>query len=115
MTEKEELKPCPFCREAPSLQEYPDGKELFVVWCNHCNAGTALDDRITVIKTWNYRAPSPLEDSLKKRIGELSSALAKIKASPSITFGPEDAALKLLTARAIAKEALSSGKDGEGK
>lgn len=51
----QELKPCPFCGEIPSLRQMKSTKQYYL-FCRKCNIETtSFNDREEIIKYWNTR------------------------------------------------------------
>jgi Lar family restriction alleviation protein len=87
-TEREALKPCPFCGEAPSTLERPDnidGTEFFYAVACYCGGYSSCAHKMARRKTpeqakadaiaaWNNRAESSALTLAKARIAELEEA-----------------------------------------
>lgn len=60
------LLPCPFCGEAPTLREDPDGNTLILcrssVCTMHVSSGWRNPDT-TAIDAWNTRAPAAAKEA----------------------------------------------------
>lgn len=83
MSDKQDLKPCPFCGGKADIQkEYTDGWSYFGVCCHtedcRCNSGDiSYVDKVNAITAWNTRAtPDAVEVvTVDKLALKLSSAM----------------------------------------
>lgn len=91
----EELKPCPFCREVPSL-ELKHELSLYkgCITCPKCGVSiemffeTKRECVEDILAIWNSR---PIEDALRARVEELEAALNDIQClSPAVAYTSPD-------------------------
>lgn len=74
MTKEPELKPCPFCGNAPEMDSAyePNGTLYSYIECRECDIRLKWGDDDLVTDAWNQRIPDP---TLLARIEALEGAL----------------------------------------